>query len=96
MIREQAVSGFKDKALGQDVTEFENSLRDKISDSLHYFKQEFVGYCQNNAKSYLEKDVERLNKNLQAGMYGTLEAALVDIEQVKVSFNKLGPKFKGS
>ncbi len=29
-------------------------------------------------------------------MYGTLEAALVDIEQVKVSFNKLGPKFKGS
>ena len=34
-LREQAVSGFKEKALGQDLTEFENSLRDKISESLH-------------------------------------------------------------
>ena len=90
------MSGFKEKALGQDLTEFENSLRDKISESLHQLKQEFVSYCQNKAKTYLEKDVERLNKNLQAGMYGTLEAALVDIEQIKVSFNKLGPKFNGS
>ena len=41
-------------------------------------------YCQNKAKSYLEKDVERLNKNLKAGHYGNLEVALADIEQVKV------------
>ena len=34
-LREQAVSSFKEKALGQDLTEFENSLRDKISESLH-------------------------------------------------------------
>jgi len=74
------VTGFKDKALGQDVTEFENILRDKISDCLHYFKREFVSYCTNKAKSFLEKDVERLSKNLQQNMYTTLDAALVDIE----------------
>ena len=44
-IRHRCVQMFQQKALGQDVSEYELILRDGLSKSFHKIKMEFTKYC---------------------------------------------------
>lgn len=49
-LREQAITMFKQKAVGQDISEFESQLREGISKKTREIKLEFMRHCKTKAQ----------------------------------------------
>lgn len=52
--REQCVTQFKTKAVGQDIQEFELVLRDGISKKYKEIKNDFIKFCKAKATAFIE------------------------------------------
>lgn len=63
-LKEQAVTSFKSKAVGQDIQDFEMQLREGISKKNKDIKLEFVRHCKTKAQQFLESDINNIKKNL--------------------------------
>ncbi|CDW76855.1 guanylate-binding n-terminal domain containing protein [Stylonychia lemnae] len=94
-IKEQAVQNFKQKAVGQEIQEFELQLRDGISKKHKEIKLEFIRFCKSKAYAFLENDVQNLKRNLQNDMYDSIDKFLEDIDKLKQKYNESGPIFSG-
>ena len=85
-LRDQAVQAFKQKAVGQDIQEFESVLRNGLSKKYKDIKTEFFKACKTKALEYLESDVSLIKRNLQNDMYEDLDKFKDDIEKIKIKF----------
>lgn len=50
ILKEQSVTNFKTKAVGQEISEFELVLRDGISKKRREIKLDFIRFCKSKAQ----------------------------------------------
>jgi len=86
---------FKQKAVGQDVQEFESALREGLSKKYKDIKNEFLKACKVKALEFLDSDIQAIKKNLSNDMYDDLDKIKEDLEKLKTRFIEHGPKFSG-
>ena len=64
---------FKQRALGQDITEYERLLREGISRSSQKHKAQFARYCEGKAKEFLEPEMQAVRKKLHEDFYKSMD-----------------------
>ena len=95
LLKEQAVSAFKSKAVGQEIQEYELQLREGISKKNKDIKQDFIRYCKSKAQHFLEADIDSIKKNLQNDIYENMDKFMEDLERMKSKYYEQGPNFSG-
>jgi len=73
LVREQCVTIFKQKALGQEITEYERILREGISRSSQKLKAQFMKHCETKAREFLEPEVQAVRKKLHEDFYKSMD-----------------------
>lgn len=78
------------------MTDFEQKLRQKLSEEYSQFKAAFIRFCQTKAKTFLEPDIQKIQHSLLDGNFSTIDEAMEEIEKIKRKFASEGPQFEGA
>ena len=76
--REQCALLFRNEAHQgnpEEVQDLEGKLRGIISAKYREIKQEFIRYCQNISKHFLDEEAQRVRRNIQQGTYSNFDEA---------------------
>eukprot|EP00347_Sterkiella_histriomuscorum_P021939 403332245 len=88
-LREESLIYFKDKAVGQNLKEFEGKILDEIAKKYQIVKQKCMQIYESKCQELIKKDVENIEQQIRQDLYVAIPDFNKEIDQLKSTFTQL-------
>lgn len=92
---ENCVKEFKSKAVGQELDEFENSLRAEMEKKFDGFWKQFITYCWSIAQAYTTESEDAIRWKINSNAFASVQEFSQELKSFWDDFTQNGPNFEG-